>query len=170
MHLQNMKSITEPTIKLSVDLATFLIPERVACGVEASSKKRVLEQLSELIASSDANLTAGEVFDSMLARERLGGTGLGHGVAIPHGRLQHYPRTIGAFISLREGVDFDAIDRQPVDLLFALLIPEGSSEEHLEVLSLLASMFNDAAFRDKLRGAKDADAAYRLMLHWQSPD
>lgn len=153
---------------MAVELSNFLSPERIACGVTASSKKRALEQLSELIARGESGLSSTEVFDSLLARERLGGTGLGHGVAIPHGRLKNYPTTVGAFITLREAVDFDALDKQPVDLLFALLIPEESTQEHLEILSLLAGMFNDDALREALRDADSTDELYRLMVQWQA--
>lgn len=153
---------------MAVELSNFLTPERIACGVNASSKKRALEQLSELIARSEQELGAGEVFESLIARERLGGTGLGHGVAIPHGRLKDYSATVGAFVTLKDGVDFDAMDKQPVDLLFALLIPEESTQEHLEILSLLANMFNDANFRDALRSVESPEALYRLMLEHQS--
>ena len=153
---------------MAVELSNFLSPERIACGVNASSKKRALEQLSGLIAQGNPELSPHDVFDSLIARERLGGTGLGHGVAIPHGRLKNYPATIGAFITLKEGVDFDALDNQPVDLLFALLIPENSTQEHLEILSLLAGMFNNEAFRDALRDVDSPEELYRLMVQWQT--
>lgn len=153
---------------MAVELSNFLSPERIACGVDASSKKRALEQLSKLIAQGNPELSPHDVFDSLIARERLGGTGLGHGVAIPHGRLKNYPATIGAFITLKEGVDFDAMDNQPVDLLFALLIPENSTQEHLEILSLLAGMFNNDAFRDALRDVESPEELYRLMVQWQT--
>lgn len=153
---------------MAVSLSSFLSPERVACGLSVSSKKRALEQLSELIAGDRPSLSPGEVFDTLLARERLGGTGLGHGVAIPHGRLRDNPSTIGAVLLLKEGVDFDAVDGQPVDLIFALLIPEESTEEHLEILSLLAGMFSDREFVARLRRSESAQALYDAMIEWQA--
>ncbi len=153
---------------MAVPLSSFLSPERVACGLSVSSKKRALEQLSELIARDRPSLTPTEVFDTLVARERLGGTGLGHGVAIPHGRLRDNPSTLGAVLLLREGIDFDAVDRQPVDLMFALLIPEESTEEHLEILSLLAGMFSDTGFVERLRRSESPQALYDALLEWQA--
>ena len=141
--------------------------ENIAHDVEAASKKRVLERLSELIADHSGKLAASEVFDSLVARERLGSTGVGHGVAIPHGRLKDNERTIAAFVKLKHAIDFDAIDSEPVDLLFALLVPEHSTEEHLTMLSELAEMFNDDEFRDKLRGAGNSSELLRLLSHWR---
>ncbi|UCE90341.1 MAG: PTS IIA-like nitrogen regulatory protein PtsN [Pseudomonadota bacterium] len=147
-----------------VDLIT---PERIACGVEAGSKKRALEMLSELIARDQETVNTTDVFDSLLARERLGGTGVGHGVALPHGRLRSSDLTIGAFVQLRQGIDFGAADNEPVDLLFALLVPEQSTDEHLQALALLAAMFSNDGFRDKLRGADTPEDLYNLLKNWQ---
>lgn len=148
---------------------TDLLPlAHVSCDSQASSKKRVLEQLSELIATGQESLSRNEVFDSLLARERLGSTGLGHGVAIPHGRLKESDRTIGAFIKLRQGIDYDASDRQPVDLLFALLVPEHSTEEHLQLLARLAEMFSNAAVVARLREAETAEALLEIIREWQA--
>lgn len=144
----------------------LITPERVACNVDASSKKRALEELSELISKNQDRVTSSNVFDSLLARERLGGTGVGYGVAIPHGRLKNSAHTIGAFIKLNSGVDFDAADNQPVDLLFALLVPEDSTEEHLQILALLAAMFNDDAFCEKLRNTSSPEELHKLMMDW----
>ncbi len=151
-----------------MQLADIITPERIACDTSAGSKKRALELLSELIAGGQDNMTTGEVFDSLLNRERLGGTGLGHGVAIPHGRLHSSDKTIGAFIKLEQGVDFDAIDHQPVDILFALMVPEHSTEEHLQTLAMLAAMFNDETLREKIRQTRTAQELYQLMLDWQA--
>ena len=145
----------------------IISPESIDCNVEALSKKRALERLSELISSSESSLSASEVFESLLARERLGATGLGHGVAIPHGRVKNTDHILGAFIKLKSGVDFDAIDNQPVDLLFALLVPEESTDEHLQVLAALASMFNDESFRETLRHATTPEALLALINDWQ---
>jgi PTS system nitrogen regulatory IIA component len=141
--------------------------DRIACDSEATSKKRALELVSALIARGETGLGEAEVFDSLLARERLGSTGLGHGVALPHGRVKTSDRTVGAFVRLKSGVDFDAVDREPVDLLFAMLVPEHSTDEHLELLAHLAEMFSDADMRRKLREAADAEAVKSLIDAWQ---
>lgn len=150
-----------------MQLSELLTPGRIACNLSTQSKKRALEKLSELISRGEARVTTNEVFDSLLARERLGGTGIGHGVAIPHGRLKNTEMTIGAFIKLQQAVDFDAIDNQPVDLLFALLVPENSTQEHLQVLASIASMFNEEPVREKLRQAKSAEELYQLISDWK---
>lgn len=149
-------------------LSDIITPERVACDVTANSKKRALEQLSELIASGQDDLTGTEVFDSLLARERLGGTGVGHGVAIPHGRLERSRRAIGAFVTLQQGVDFDASDNEPVDLLFALIVPAESTDEHLQVLAMLATMFSDEQLRREARAADSDPRLYALLMDWQA--
>ena len=110
-----------------MEISEILLPECVDCAGECQSKKSALETLARLIAGSDPDLSPLEVFDSLVARERLGSTGLGHGVALPHGRVKNGKSTRAAFVKLRTGIDFDAIDQQPVDLLFALLVPEDST-------------------------------------------
>lgn len=144
-------------------IADCLAPTRVMTGVDVRSKKRALEQLSSLLASGGAALAELEIFESLLARERLGSTGIGHGVAIPHGRLKAAGQAIGAFIQLRQGVDFSAVDNQPVDLLFALLVPEESTEEHLQLLAALAEMFSSESLRAELRRARSAADVHRLL-------
>ena len=111
-----------------MQLTELITPERIDCDVDANSKKRALEILSTLISQSQDTISANDVFDSLIAREKLGGTGVGHGVAIPHGRLKNTDQTLGAFVKLKSGVDYDSADHQPVDLLFALLVPEEATE------------------------------------------
>lgn len=141
--------------------------ERIAAAEDVTSKKKALERLSELLTRGEDDISRAEVFDSLVARERLGGTGLGHGVALPHGRVKNNRKTRGAFIQLFEGIDFDALDQQPVDLLFALLVPEESTDEHLQVLARLAEMFSSREFRDRLREARTPEALYELLSQWQ---
>ena len=141
--------------------------ERISCADDVGSKKRLLEQMSQLIANGQTELSQDQIFDSLISRERLGSTGLGHGVAIPHARLQNSDKTLAAVIKLRRGVDYDAPDHQPVDLLFALLVPENSTEEHLQLLAQLAEMFSDTDFVGKLRAANDTDALYQTLRSWQ---
>lgn len=151
-----------------MQLTDILTLERVSCDSQASSKKRVLELLSELAASGHDSLSRIEIFDSLLSRERLGSTGLGRGIAIPHGRVKNSDKTIGAFIKLRDGVDYDAVDHQPVDLLFALLVPEQSTEEHLQLLAQLAEMFSNDEVVARLRSATTAAALLDTITAWQN--
>jgi len=144
-------------------ISDILTSERIICNVNLSSKKAALEALSGLIAGASIRLDEQEVFNSLLTRERLGGTGLGNGIAIPHGRLKDGLSTIAAFIKLKQGVDYDAVDQQPVDLIFALLVPEHSTEEHLQVLAQLAEMFNRPEFLTQLRREESEEAIYGLL-------
>lgn len=149
-----------------MNLTELIAPERVICRDDVSSKKRSLELLGGLIAES-SELDNRTVFDSLLGRERLGSTGLGRGVALPHGRLSGIPQAIGAVLKLAHGVDFDAQDQQPVDLLFALIVPEHFTDEHLKILAYLAEMFSNQDFCRQLRASRDDSQLYRHLLNWQ---
>ncbi len=151
---------------LTMQISDILTSERVACDVKAMSKKRALQKLSDLLASSAPSLSSSKVFDCLLAREKLGSTGLGRGVAIPHARIDHGNQAIGAFIRMSQGVDYDAVDHKPVDLLFALLVPEDSTDEHLQILAGLAEMFSDDTFRERLRNCKGSGEIYDLIAKW----
>lgn len=146
-----------------MQISDILTPERIACDAEAGSKKRALELLSALVAEGDPTLSRDGVFDCLLARERLGSTGLGEGVAIPHCRSANVTRAIGAFLRLRTGASFDAPDNKPVDLLFALLVPEVSTDEHLQILSQLAEIFSDASLRARLREASSPETIFAMI-------
>jgi PTS system nitrogen regulatory IIA component len=141
----------------------FLLEERIGCDVDAASKKRVLEQLGLRLAESVPELTQDLVFDALLERERLGSTGLGKGIALPHARMAQVDYATGAFIKLIQGVDFDAIDSEPVDLAFAMLVPEEATDEHLQLLSTLARMFSDNDFCSKLRQAETDNELFLLI-------
>ena len=147
----------------------FLVAERIACGLELSSKKRLLQALAGLLATDHGVLTQEAVFEHLLERERLGSTGLGHGIALPHSRMPDVTQARGAFIQLRHGIDYDAIDNRPVDLAFALIVPEEASETHLQLLSALARMFSDATRRLDLRTAQSPGEVLRLFEGW-GPD
>lgn len=144
----------------------ILTRERVVCGIKAQSKKAILEVLAHLIASPASELGSAEVFNSLLSRERLGSTGLGHGVAIPHGRINHGSRTYGAFARTEEGIDFDALDNQPVDLFFSLLVPDKATDQHLQILAQLAEMFSDDEFLARLRASRSHDELFELLTTW----
>ena len=148
---------------MPITLSQILAPDRVSCNVICTSKKAALEKLAELIASGSPSLTQPEVFDCLFSRERLGSTGLGNGIALPHGRLKNGKQTLAAFIRLQEGIDYDAIDHKPVDLLFALLVPEESTDEHLKILSTLAELFSNKEFLDRLRIEQSPDTLFRLL-------
>ena len=151
-----------------MNIADIIVPERVACDVDVSSKKRALEKLSDIIAGNENfHLVTHDVCESLLAREKLGSTGIGSGVAIPHGRLKNSDKTIAAFIRLHNGIDYDAIDNESVDLMFALLVPENSTEEHLQILAELAEMFSHESFREKLRETTDSAAMFNLLQNWK---
>ncbi|MEJ2386502.1 MAG: PTS IIA-like nitrogen regulatory protein PtsN [Chromatiaceae bacterium] len=145
----------------------FIIASRIGTALEIGSKKRLLEVLAELLATDDTALQAEAVFERLLERERLGSTGLGHGIALPHARVKEVRDAIGAFVQLQRGVDFDAIDDQPVDLAFALLVPESATEMHLKLLSRLANMFSDPQLRERLRRADSAEEILGLMEDWE---
>lgn len=148
-------------------IASLIIPERVVSGLAVTGKKHALEQLSQLLAQHTPDLAAEEVFDSLISREQLGSTGLGRGVAIPHGRMRGLRVPLGACVQLATPIDYDALDHTPVDLLFALLVPEESPDEHLQLLAQLAQMFCDAAFTQRLRASLTSQALYELIQRWE---
>lgn len=151
-----------------MQLTDFLTTDRIACDINAHSKKRALEELSKLISHDQNSISATDIFDCLLSRERLGSTGIGFGVAIPHGRLKDSNHTTAALIQLNHGIDFDAVDNQPVDLLFALVVPDKATEEHLKILALLAAMFKEDELRAQLREAKNPEDVMQLVREWQS--
>jgi len=149
-------------------VARILSVSHVAVDLQASSKKRLFEQAGLLFENLDG-IAKNVVFESLFAREKLGSTGLGQGVAIPHGRIKGLKEALGAFVRLAQPVPFDAPDANPVSLVFVLLVPEKATEKHLQILSELAQMFSDKALREAMSQAGDADALYQLIAAWQ-PD
>ncbi|MDR3055366.1 MAG: PTS IIA-like nitrogen regulatory protein PtsN [Zoogloeaceae bacterium] len=142
---------------------THLLPENhILLGLEASSKKKLFEEAGQLLANN-GGIDRALVFDNLLAREKLGSTGLGQGVAIPHGRVKGLKETVGAFIRLAEPIDFDAPDKRPVNLVFILLAPEQATETSLQVLAALATCFANRDFREKLAAASDAASVRELF-------
>jgi nitrogen PTS system EIIA component len=146
-----------------MNISDILSPDCVFPDMDCHSKKDALDTLAKTIANSDNSTSQTEVFDCLIARERLGSTGLGNGVAIPHGRLKHGNKTIAAFIQLDNGIDYDAVDKAPVDLLFALIVPEDSTEEHLQTLATLAEKFSDTATLNKLRQSNSSTEIYSIL-------
>ena len=137
--------------------------DQIQLNLKASSKKKALEIISQIITDNYPQYQNNKIFETFIERERLGSTGIGHGVALPHGRLSNCADTICIFISLSEGVDFDAIDKQPVKLIFALLIPEDSTEEHLQILARLAEFFRQDDKRRLLEEAVSPESVYKLF-------
>jgi PTS system nitrogen regulatory IIA component len=148
-------------------LTDIISPDRVVSNVQAKSKKRAFETISDVIASNaEVSMGANDIFDSLIARERLGTTAIGHGIAIPHGRIKESSKTIGAFVQLKDGIDCDAQDNEAVNLIFAVLVPENTNEEHLQLLARLAQMFKNTELREKLLAAQDNKTLYDLLVQW----
>jgi PTS system nitrogen regulatory IIA component len=133
--------------------------------LEVASKKRVFEQAG-LLFENNNQIARSQVFDSLFAREKLGSTGLGQGIAIPHGRIKGLKEAVGAMVRLRQAIAFDAPDGQPVNLVFVLLVPEKATDLHLQILSELAQMFSDRALREKLLIATNPAEVHRLVADW----
>jgi PTS system nitrogen regulatory IIA component len=154
--------LLEPWLMIPPDL---IDETRIRARVEVASKKRLLESLAALLAPAGAQRSPSQLFDLMNERERLGSTGLGEGIALPHARVTGLDDAIGAFVQLSRGVSFDAPDDQPVDLAFALLVPEDANEAHLSLLASLAERFNDPALRAALRDAEDPAQLLSILRH-----
>ena len=148
-------------------LASILPAAQVLVQVEASSKKRAFEEVG-LLFENLHGLNRALVTDSLFTRERLGSTGLGHGVAIPHGRIKGLKSPMAAVLQLAQPIGFDAPDDQPVSLLIFLLVPEAATQKHLEILSEIAELLSDSALRAKLNACSDAAELHGLIAGWQS--
>ncbi len=147
-------------------VAKLLPPANIVLDLEVSSKKRMFEQVG-LLFENNQGVARSLVFESLFARERLGSTGLGQGVAIPHGRIKGLKDPVGALIRLKNPVPFDSPDGKPVTLVFVLLVPEQATEQHLQILSELAQMFSDRELREQLAGASDPGALHLAIIAWQ---
>jgi len=145
------------------DMRAILTPGCTRCAVDAQSRKRALEVASDLLAAEHQSLSARELFDQLMSRERLGSTALGEGVAIPHCRTSCSEIT-AAFLHLTQPVDYDAVDGAPVDLLFVLVVPEDETSAHLDMLAQLAALFGEDDNRSKLRDAPSDGALFDAMV------
>jgi nitrogen PTS system EIIA component len=148
-------------------LSSILPLAQVLVHFDASSKKRAFEEVG-LLFESLHGLNRAVVTDSLFARERLGSTGLGYGVAIPHGRIKGLKSPMAAVIQLAQPIGFDAPDEQAVSLLIFLLVPEAATQKHLEILSEIAEMLSDSVLREKLGASDSAQALHGLIAGWQS--
>ena len=147
-----------------IRLEHILTPGRSQVNVPGGSKKRALEQIANLVARDLPGLDAHVIFENLVAREKLGSTGFGNGIAIPHCRLAGCSVPVCALLRLDAPVDFDALDGAPVDLLFVLLVPAAATEEHLELLRQIAGLLDRADVRERLRQAKDGFDLYQVVL------
>jgi nitrogen PTS system EIIA component len=146
----------------------FLTPEAVAPGLRASGKKQILQEMSARAARL-AGLDEREVFETLLQRERLGSTGIGDGIAIPHGKIPRLGRLFGLVARLDRPVDFEALDGQPVEVVFLLLAPEGAGADHLKALARIARVLREPGIRDRIRKARDANAIYAVLTEGSKP-
>lgn len=147
-----------------MNLDSILKPACTLWGAHTGSKKRTLEQLAQLLADSAVTIDQDELFEALVNRERLGTTGFGNGIAIPHCRLANCQTPIAALLHLSEPIDFDARDKAPVDLVFALVVPEEATNEHLKILQAVASRLDNAQYREQLRLAGDNGTLYQHAL------
>lgn len=145
-----------------MDLGDLLTPDDIEPAMRASSKRQLLQDLSER-AGESTGLPPRQIFDTLLQRERLGSTGVGNGIAIPHGKLPGLKRITGLFARLEKPIDFEALDDEPVDLVFLLLAPEGSGADHLKALARIARVMRQPETVEKLRDTLDAAAIYTLL-------
>lgn len=147
-----------------MDLSDILSADRIAVDITASSKKSLLEKAAELLALAPAAADARDIFESLCQRERLGSTALGHGVAIPHGRVPSQQDLAGAFIRLQKAIDFDGPDQEKVDLFLALAVPSACTEVHLQILAEIAKRFSDPERRESMRNASSAQELLQRMI------
>lgn len=150
-----------------MDFSKLLKPEAVKVLTSASSKKRLMQDIGDLVHSA-YDLNPDHVVEALLAREALGPTGVGHGVALPHARLDGLEQVTGAFVLLDKPIDFSAVDRQPVDIAFALFAPEDAGVEHLKALALVSRTLRDTAICNKLRANPDPSTLYTILTEEKS--
>lgn len=150
-----------------MDLAKLLNPGAVRVVGQITSKKRLFQELGEMVAAS-YGLTAGIAVDGLQERESLGPTGVGHGIALPHARLQDLDRIVGVFIRLEKPLDYDSVDRQPVDLIFGLFAPKDSGVDHLKALALVSRTMRDQSVVTKLRANTDPAKLHAILTESRS--
>ena len=148
-------------------ISKILLPNNILLDTESTSKKRVFERVG-LLFENNQQLARSQVFDSLFAREKLGSTGLGKGVAIPHGRIAKLRDATAAFVKTSHPIPFDAPDGLPVNLIFVLLVPERANDLHLQILGELAQMFSDTQFRNHLLACKDTASIHQLIYDWNN--
>ncbi|MGF1592400.1 MAG: PTS IIA-like nitrogen regulatory protein PtsN [Kiloniellaceae bacterium] len=150
-----------------MDISDLILPESVIANLRVTSKKQALQELAKKAAELTGQPERA-LFEVLMERERLGTTGVGHGIGIPHGKLPELDRLYGLFARLESPIDFDAIDEHPVDLIFVLLAPETAGADHLKALARVSRLFRDRAVCEKLRGTDSAEAIYALLTQSQA--
>ena len=149
------------------EIAGLLPVANILVDLDVANKKRLFEQVG-LMFENNHGINRTQVYDSLFAREKLGSTGLGQGIAVPHGRIKGLPEALGAFIRVREPIPFDSPDGRGVTQAFVLLVPEHATDRHLQILSELAQMFSDRVFRERIAAAPDAAAVHRIFETWEA--
>jgi len=149
-----------------MEINDLLVPEGVVADLKATSKKQALQDLAKL-AAEVSGLHERAIFDVLMERERLGTTGVGNGIAIPHGKLASLDRLHGLFARLEQPIDFHAIDERPVDLIFVLLAPENAGADHLKALARISRLLRNNGICDKLRGTDSAEALFAILTESQ---
>ena len=147
----------------NMPLTDLLTPEAVIPALKCNSKKQALQELAAHAATLIPDLTEREIYDTLVQRERLGSTGIGDGIAIPHGKPEKLDRVVGLFARAERPFDFDALDGQPVDLMFLLLAPENAGADHLKALARVARVLREPAMLERIRATRDPDALYALL-------
>ena len=148
-------------------ISKSLSVSRISLDMDITSKKRLFEQIG-LMFENENRIARASVFDALFAREKLGSTGLGQGVAIPHGRVKNLRDGIAAFVKTQHPIPFDSPDGQPVNLIFVLLVPERATDVHLQLLAELAQMFSDKTFREQLQKSDDPVAIHQMFTNWKA--
>lgn len=146
-------------------IETLLSPRRISIGVAAKSKQNLFEELGALLTQGNETLNAQQASAALAERERLGSTGIGSGVGLPHGRVAGLTRAVGAFCTLASPLDYDAIDRKPATIVFALLVPAEATDEHLKILAELAGLFSNKMWRERLAAARTPEELYNQLTH-----
>tara|TARA_B100001250_G_scaffold409102_1_gene432786 strand:+ start:1508 stop:1954 length:447 start_codon:yes stop_codon:yes gene_type:complete len=144
-------------------ISDILSPKNVLSDIECNSKKAAIELLAKNLADSNNGISQVEIIDSLVAREKLGSTGLGNGIAIPHGRLKYCKKALASFVKLNNAINYETNDNIPVDLIFALIVPEESTDEHLNILAILAEKLSGAETISKLRKSKNQTEIYTVL-------
>jgi PTS system nitrogen regulatory IIA component len=145
-----------------MNIADILSPDRTSCDAPGVSKKRVLEFIADFFSEHTDFIDANQLYHQLISRERLGSTGIGEGIAVPHCRLSGCPRITGILLKLNSSVDFDAIDGEPVDLIFALVVPDEQNDEHLQTLSSIAELLQSSDVREQLRSCSNSNTLYQI--------
>lgn len=146
-----------------MNLQELIMPDCTLCSVSGTSKKRILEKICATAAEKIKNINSFELIESLMAREKVGSTGIGNGIAIPHGRLANTDQVIVVLITSEQGINFDAIDNRPVDIFIALFVPENNCQQHLSTLQSIATLFSDKTLVKKVRKCQTDQALFELI-------